>query len=167
MKENKKNIDKTIRIFLILTIVAAVCLIGGVPAIVFGATKGWWPLLVLGIVYVVFGFYGTPILWTNYWSLKAQKRVIEAVMEEHLTSVTEIASQLQMRENIVREFIRKSIGNKYIIGYIYDGVTLTPNEKQAPKKKIVRSACPNCGGRLDSTENGYECPYCGSKFEKE
>ena len=167
MKENKKNIDKDIKKALFLALLGVVCLIGGVPAIVFGATKGWWPLLVLGIVCVVFGFYGSPLLWINFGSLKTLKRVIDAVNEEHLYKISEIATQLQKREREVKDYVQKAINKKYLTGFLYDGVTLTPNEKQAPKKKIVRSACPNCGGRLDSTENGYECPYCGSKFEKE
>ena len=167
MKENKITIDKTIRKILIWAILAAVCFVGGIPLIVFGASQSLWPLLVIGIIFVVFGFYGSPMLWIQYGTLKTQKRVVDAVMEEHLTSVTEISSQLQMREKEVREYIKKGINKKYITGYLYDGNTLTPNEKQAPKKKIVRSACPNCGGRLEPTETGYECPYCGSKFEKE
>ncbi len=167
MKENKKSIEKTLRTVLLVALFGSVGFVAGIPCIIFGATNSWWPLLVLGIILVVFGFYGTPLLWVNYGSLKTQKRVVDAINEEHLTNVAEIASQLQMKDKDVREYIRKGINKKYITGFLYDGNTLTPNEKQAPKKKIVQSTCPNCGGRLETTEKGYTCPYCGSSFEKQ
>ena len=133
--------------------------------IVFGATKSLWILLVLGIVCTVFGFYGMPILWVNFGSLKTLKRVVDAVMEENLTSVSEIASQLQLSERTTKDYIRKAINKKYITGFIYDGNTLVPNEKQAPKKKMSQNRCPSCGGVMEKTDTGWICPYCGSKFE--
>ena len=119
----------------------------------------------LGIVCTVFGFYGMPILWVNFGSLKTLKRVVDAVMEEHLTTIAEIASQLQMQERETRDYVRKAINKKYITGYIYDGNTLVPNEKQAPKKKVSQTRCSNCGGVMEKTDTGWICPYCGSKFE--
>lgn len=167
MKKEQRLIDKDVKKMLLICLLSTLALIAGVPMIVFGATKSLWILLVLGIVCTVFGFYGMPILWVNFGSLKTLKRVVDAVMEEHLTTIAEIASQLQMREREARDYVRKAINKKYITGYIYDGNTLVPNEKQAPKKKVSQTRCSNCGGVMEKTDTGWICPYCGSKFENE
>lgn len=165
MKKEQRLIDKDVKKMLLICLLSTLALIAGVPMIVFGATKSLWILLVLGIVCTVFGFYGMPILWVNFGSLKTLKRVVDAVMEENLTSVSEIASQLQLSERTTKDYIRKAINKKYITGFIYDGNTLVPNEKQAPKKKMSQNRCPSCGGVMEKTDTGWICPYCGSKFE--
>lgn len=168
MMKNAKligNVDKALKKMLIISIIASFALIVGIPLIIYSATKSIWILLVLGIIFVVFGFYGAPILWTSYASLKTQKRVVDAVMEEHLTNVSEISQQLQLSERETKDYIRKAINKKYIHGYIYDGNNLVPNEKQSPKRKISQNRCSNCGGAMEKTENGWVCQYCGSKFE--
>ena len=163
--KQSKTIDKALNKMLITSIVASIAFVVGIPLIIYGATNSLWIFLGLGIAFVVFGFYGAPVLWTSYGTLKTQKRVVDAVMEEHLTSVSEIASQLQLSERTTKDYIRKAINKKYITGFIYDGNTLVPNEKQAPKKKMSQNRCPSCGGVMEKTDTGWICPYCGSKFE--
>ena len=60
-----KDLKKNINIKLILAIFALVCFVGGVPMIVIFA-KLQPLLMVLGILMVIFGFYGSPILFIAY-----------------------------------------------------------------------------------------------------
>lgn len=170
MEKKKKeiSIDKTVRKMLIWSIVASVLFVVGIPMTIIFAADGLYGVMAIGIAFIVFGFYGSPMLWIGYANAKTLKRVVDAVNEENLTTTEEIASQLQMRERDVRGHITKAINKKYITGFLFNGTTLTPNEKMPPKKKkVVENKCKNCGGPLEVTETGYICSYCGSKFDRE
>ena len=58
----KKSITKK----MILAYVLTFAFIAGIPSIIFGATKGWTLLLIVGIICVVAGFYGMPIAWIAF-----------------------------------------------------------------------------------------------------
>lgn len=164
---NKSNIDKDIKSKLTISIIASILFVVGIPIIIFSAINSFWFGLVIGIIFVVFGFYGMPLLWVSFGNLKSLKRVVDAVMEENLTTISQIASQLQINEKTAKSYVTQAINKKYIYGYLFDGTTLTPNDKTPPKKKIIQNKCNNCGGVLEKTVDGFYCPYCGSSFEKE
>ena len=168
-KSEKADINKDLKKMLIWAIVISVAFVVGIPILILGAVNSIWALLAFGIACVVIGFYGAPIIWVQYGSNRTLKRVVDAVMEEHITTNAEIAQQLQIRERDAKAFITKAINKKYITGYIYNGVELIPNEKEEKKKKIVvQNKCKNCGAPLKLDEKGnYHCPYCNSIFEKE
>ena len=166
MSKNGSKINHDIRKMLIISIVASIAFVVGIPMIVLGAMNST-VLMIFGIVFVVFGFYGTPMLWMSYAGLRSLKRVVDAVMEENLTTNAEIAMQLQTSERNIKAQITKAINKKYITGFIYNGEVLTPNEKQQPKKKIIENRCKNCGGTLEELDTEWRCPYCGSRFSKE
>ena len=69
-----ENLKKDMRKALILCLVATVALIAGVPFIVLGAVNSIWVLLGFGVVCVVFGFYGSPMLWIWYAGFRPLKR---------------------------------------------------------------------------------------------
>lgn len=166
--ENKTNkISADLKSKLIWSVVITCALIVGIPLLILGAVKGVWFLLAFGIACAVVGFYGTPLMWVSYAELRALKRVVDAVMEEHLNTVSEISSHLVLSERVAKQSVTKAINKKYITGYIFDGEKLVPNEKQAPKKKLVQTKCANCGGSLKEEQNTYVCEYCGSIFNKE
>ena len=165
--KNQVSIKKYLSKRLIFAIVTSVLFVVGIPITIFSAINHIWVLMVLGIVFIVFGFYGSPLIWVNYGSLRSLKNVVDAVMEENILTVPELAKQLQVKEGVVRQQLTTAIKKKYITGFIYDGNTLTLNEKTAPKRQVQinKSKCPFCGGTLEPTEKGYICPYCGSKLE--
>lgn len=166
MENKTSNINKDIKKSLIASIIISVLFVVGIPLIIFGATNSIWILLGLGIACTVIGFYGTPLMWVSYGNKRTLKHVVDAVMEDNLTTVEEIAKQLQMRDRQVRDLVILGIKKKYITGYIFNGSVLTPNQKEAPKKKIASNKCPNCGGTLQDDGKGYVCQYCGSHFDK-
>lgn len=168
MANSSNQITADIKSKLIWACIGTIALVVGIPLIIVGATKGLWPVLTLGIICVVFGFYGSPMLWISYGECRALKRVVDAVMEENLTSVAEISQHLVLSEDVTKQQITKAINKKYIKGYIFDGETLKTNDKQAPKKKMVqKDKCKNCGGTLTETDEGWVCEYCGSVFHKD
>ena len=93
-----KAIEKALKKQLILAIVFSCMLVAGVPMIVFGAINmgGLTILMVAGIVFVVLGFYGTPLVWISYGNKVSLKRVVYAVDREHLLTVQEISAQLSI-----------------------------------------------------------------------
>ena len=166
-KKVKIDINKDVKKMLIIACVITVMFIAGIPMIIFGATKGMTFVMATGIAFTVIGFYGTPLIWIGYGSRRSLKRVVDAVVEENLTTNQEIALQLQMSERQVKEYLTKAINKKYITGYLYNGQELSANEKVAIKKNAIsQKKCANCGGTLIENENGYICEYCGSKFDK-
>ncbi len=163
----QSKIEKDIRNKLIISIVASVLLVVGIPIIIFSATSSFWLGLVVGIIFVVFGFYGSPMLWVSFGNLKSLQRVVDAVLEDNLTSIEDIARQLQISERTAVSYVTQAINKRYITGFIFNGVSLTPNDKTPPKKRVLQNKCNNCGGVLEQTSYGFYCPYCGAKFEKE
>lgn len=161
------NINADLKAKRYWAIVASCVFVLGIPLIIYGAINSIWFLLGVGAACVLFGFYGTPILWVNYGSLRSLKRVVDAVMEEHITSVNELSQHLSTNNNSIRQSITKAINKKYITGYIFDGNNLISNTKQSPKKQVIQRKCANCGGTLIEIENGWKCEYCGSNFNKE
>ena len=166
MKENMKNIKKDETKMLIISIIASVLFVVGIPLIAMFAGKNWI-VMTLGIVFVVFGFYGSPLLWISYAGKRKTKRVVEAVVEENLLTNSEIAQQLSMREKEVQTEIYKAINKKYLVGYIYDGETVKLNDKQKPTQKLHIKKCINCGGKLEQDGEKWHCPYCDMTFSKE
>lgn len=166
MSKNVSKIDRDIRKMLIISIVASVAFVVGIPMIIWGAMNNM-AVMGIGIAFVVFGFYGMPLLWIAYGNLRSLKRVVDAVLEENLTKNSEIASQLQIRERDVKAKIDRAIQKKYITGFIYNGSELVPNERQKQTPKIVENRCKNCGGTLEEFEKEWRCSYCGSRFSKQ
>ena len=63
-----KDIKKDCKKLLIISILFSIGFVVGIPAIIFGAIYGgaMIALMVVGIIMVVCGFYGAPILWIAY-----------------------------------------------------------------------------------------------------
>lgn len=163
----KSKVDYDVNKMFWVAMVLSVLFVVGIPLTIVAATKGMTLPMVLGIIFIVVGFYGMPMAWVSYGGVKSLKRVVDAVMEEHLTTNKEVAQQLQVTEEEAKQNITKAINKKYITGYIYDGAVLTPNEKKAPKKKVVVASniCARCGAPMDLSEHNMKCPYCGTKYE--
>ena len=94
-------------------------------------------------------------------------RTVDAILEENLNTVSEIATQLQMQEKTVKNFIVNAIQKKFLTGFIFDGNNLTPNQKETPNRKIAQNKCKNCGATMHKLEDGWKCEYCGAKFDFE
>ncbi len=166
MKDNLKRVKKDVNKMLIISIVASVLFVVGIPLIAMFAGKNWI-VMTIGIVFVVFGFYGSPMLWLSYAGKRKTKRVVEVIVEENLMTNAEIAQQLSMNEKDVKNEIYKAVNKKYLLGYLYDGTKLTMNDKQRPVQKLHIKKCNNCGGKLEQVGESWHCPYCDMTFSKD
>lgn len=161
-----KAISKKITSVFILSMFASICLPVGILMIIFGAANGITPMLVVGIVATVFGFYGTPMLWIRYGSLKGIKNLVAAVENDNLYSVAELSSVLNCNEDETRNRIRAALSARYITGFTFDNdrLVVNTNVKQANVGFSVK--CDNCGAPvfIDPNKADNRCEYCGKVF---
>jgi Zn finger protein HypA/HybF involved in hydrogenase expression len=159
-----KKLCKKQKIVFIFALFLSIGFVASIPAIIFGAINGITLLLVVGIIFAVLGFYGSPILWIQFGALNKTKRIVYAVDEEKIYTVEEISKQLQLSISEVKAQLITAINKNYIEGLLFDGEKLTANKNKSTLKNLSR--CENCGAPLKKTPDGKYCPYCHSMFEK-
>lgn len=157
-----KSIEKTLKNSLILSICLSVGFVAGIPAIVLGAVNEITAVMVIGIILTVIGFYGTPMAWINYGANRSLKRLINAIKEEHLYSVQELAVHLSQSEKVIRTNLNKCFLKGYLTGYKKDGDNIILNEGVDLNKKEYSASCPFCGAKFTYTIDNPRCPYCNS-----
>lgn len=163
---------------LALAFIFTFILVIGIPAIpvgfvLSGGAEGalriiWRAVGIIGIVFTAVGFYGCPISWTSYGNYAPLVRVVYAIENESLYSVSEIATYLRKNEKEVGALISKAIDKTYLEGYYFDGKTLTLNKNQKLKKKSIATKCPNCGAPLPPPQDetaAVRCPYCDTVIQ--
>lgn len=163
-----QDIKKSCTRKLIFSIILSVFFVIGIPLIIYGAMKAKL-LMVLGIIMVVFGFYGAPMAWISFGNLVSLKSVLFAITEDHLSSVSEIAGNLGLNENDVKAKINTLLTKRFLTGYkLEENGKVTPLQKPKEENKELKlKKCPNCGANLTETkDHKYKCKYCGVTFDK-
>ncbi len=135
----------------------------GVLGIVFGAVKQIVALLVIGIVLAVAGFYVMPIMWIQYGEKRRDRAMLSMILNDHLYTVSAIAEQIGVADNIVREKLKKMILSRELTGFllINDVLELNTNLKQTARTRKTRK-CPGCGANMDFDGVKFVCSYCGT-----
>ena len=160
-----KKIKSRITLDLILGLILPILLVVGIVMIIVFAKKNTI-LLVLGIVFVVAGFYGSPIVWSLYGSRKQDLRLLSLICDENIYSIDSLAEQVGCEKQNVLNEVRKLINQGYLIGYLLKDnnyLELNTNEKQNQKVTVVK--CPSCGAKNKVVGNSGFCEYCGEKLE--
>lgn len=157
-----KSIEKTLKNSLILSICLSIGLVCGVPAIVLGAVNKITAVMVIGIVLTVIGFYGAPFSWVIYGANRSLRRLINAIKEERLYSIQDLAVHLSEPEKVIRANLNKCFAKGYLTGYKKDGDNVILNEGVALDKKEYYASCPFCGAKFTYTIDNPRCPYCNS-----
>ena len=121
----------------ILALAFTIGLIAGIPCIVVGATnmgdnKGFVALLVFGIVGTVLGFYGSPLMWTRLATVNQELTVVQAVTQEHLYTVADLAQRLSVNGKTASDTLNNCIRKGYLVGYIREGDRLGSTPSSAP-----------------------------------
>lgn len=171
MRKGISKLDANIRKKRIVAIVLSVAFVVGIPLTVVGAInlKSFGlTLMIIGIVFCVCGFYGTPIAWTSYGNKIQYKRTIDAITVENLRSVSEIASHINRPQKSVLKDIQTAIQNFELVGFTLDGDTIKRFERKAEESVQVSVVCPNCGGinYCNELEKSAKCAYCGRIIER-
>lgn len=149
-----------------LAIILSVMLVAGVPILIVGATRlhqngGFVAMLVIGIVFTVLGFYGTPLAWVQVGTASRRAMLVRAINEEHLYTVQELAVRLDITEKDASAFMRECMQKGYLTGYMRDGDRLILNENVALGPKEYSVECSHCGAYVTCSEKDAKCPYCG------
>ena len=147
----QSKIEKDIRNKLIISIVASVLLVVGIPIIIFSATSSFWLGLVVGIIFVVFGFYGSPMLWVSFGNLKSLQRVVDAVLEDNLTSIEDIARQLQISERTAVNW-SENVRAMKALKAAGDATELAVSQSEASKLSVDASVA-SLRQQIDQMEN--------------
>ena len=154
------------RTLFIWSMLSTILFIVGIPLIPIFAGSNTL-LMVLGIVFTVYGFYATPLFWVFYGTQGIKKRVYVAITEEHLLTNREIAMQLQVSERDVYQTINYLIKKMILTGYLYNGVELTLSNKRKPEKEIIINKCKQCGASIEHYgEANAKCLYCGTIYKE-
>ena len=160
---------------LVLTLVGAGILILGAVFVVVGFVTGRMGAggLVLGLLFVFIvsaplaggGIYmmvkGRQEV-AEFAEVAQQKKILNMVLTQGQVRLAEVALELEMTRDQVRENVRDLVGKGLFSGAINwkDGILYS---KEAAEMKGDR-ACPNCGGELELAGKGVvECPWCGSQ----
>lgn len=148
---------------LIVATVMSVLYAAAIVGLILSIGKIQW-LMVVCIVYLGAGFYAIPIVWINYGDKITLSKVVMAVYSDKLYDVKSIAMQVSDTEQNVVNNIKKCIDKRYIVGYLFDGKTLTVNER---REQVAQRKCPNCGAPLEKKNGVLTCEYCGFVYHKD
>lgn len=155
-----EKLKKKIKNLLITGIAATICLPFGIAATVMSAIY-FLPALAVGIPMIIFGFYGTPIIFSKYAENKRLLSVLNIVTTEELHDIDALASHLQRPPKYIKNLLQKAINQGYVTGLIFDGKKLTAKTQEP----VNLHKCLNCGAPLTKDENGYYCHYCKTDYK--
>ena len=158
-----KKLQKTLTTLLIVATVMSVLYAAAVVGLILSIGKIQW-LMIVCIVYLGAGFYAVPIVWINYGDKVTLSKIVRAVYSDKLYDVKSIAMQVSDTEQNVVNNIRKCIDKRYIAGLLFDGETLTVNER---REQVAQRKCPNCGAPLEKKNGVLTCEYCGFVYHKD
>ena len=159
-----EDLKKSRNNLLFLSIILTIFLIGGIPAIVFGATKGIVLLLVVGIICTVLGFYVMPICWVVYGERGKYIAVLSCIVKDNILKVDNIKQNLGITDIEVKKIINYLINKRYLTGYLFiDEKELKKIEQK--KDILITKKCPYCGANIELTEKVVTCKYCNAKFK--
>lgn len=89
-----------------------------------------------------------------------EKKILNIVRTHGQVNVAEVAIEMDLTRDQVKEYIYDLVGKGLFTGYINwdDGILYA---RQAAEMRSTK--CPNCGGVREVVGKGIvKCPYCGS-----
>lgn len=149
LKKKRDNI-------LIFAIVLSIMFVAGIPMIVLGAVNEIALVMILGIIFTVFGFYGSPFAWLRWFQLKSYYNIYHAITYDGITKVIDLISIFGMSMKQINTAITWLTSNRFLSGFFFDGNELKRIEPAVSQSKTRK--CPNCGAGVI----GDVCEHCGS-----
>ena len=148
-------------------IIWSVLMVIGVPMIVIGAinlTKGalWIIIFAAGILFVVGGFYGTPISWIRYADKKRLCRLAIVVSGTSDTTIDILSDTVGRSQEETRNDVRTLLRNGWLPGYTF--VDQEDRVKRTDILDIHHAVCEYCGASFEFKGTDSKCPYCGRWF---
>lgn len=131
--------------------------------------------LALGIIFVVLGFYGAPILWINFGDLKTKQNLCRQIVDDGIQDIEALSKLYNIDTNTMKNKISEVINKRYLTGYEIVGKFVVPvKQKKLTKQdaltisgKSERKICPGCGAPVEVIEGEKTvCKYCGATVTK-
>ncbi|MBI3733685.1 MAG: PCI domain-containing protein [Chloroflexi bacterium] len=94
--------------------------------------------------------------------VEKERTILNMVQTQGKVKISDIALQMQLNREQVKNYIYDLVGKGLFTGYINwnDGVLVA---RQASEMQTTK--CPNCGGEREVVGKGVvKCPYCGSEL---
>jgi len=160
--ENKKlnNIENTCQKFKIGAIICSILFVLGIVFFITLIDS----FFVGGLICMLIGFYGSPILWGLFIYYSFLKRVLYTIKDNKVTDISSLAKIFNKPERFMRRIIGFLISHRYIESMDLIKVTSEPN---APKQKLSSNKCDSCGAPLKRVKDEFMCKYCGTHFRLE
>ena len=98
----------------------------------------------------------------QFAEVQKQKKILNIIQTQGQVDVAEVAIEMDLTRDQVREHIYDLVGKGLFTGYINwdEGVLYA---RQASEMRSTK--CPNCGGVRQVVGKGtVKCPYCGSEL---
>ena len=125
------------------------------------------PVWAVGIACLGLGLYGCPCAWAiGYAPKHGYLRLVSAIEEEHIYTVTELARQLGLSEKEVRNRLDVCFNKRWLIGYKREADGLSLNENKALSEAVHGRECPGCGAKVNFKGTETVCPYCGTLIKR-
>ncbi len=156
-----EQINHSIRLYFWFALGLSVGLPAGVIGIVFGAVFWILPLLIIGILLAVAGFYVMPLLWIKYGERRGDRTLLRMIEQDYLYTVPELAAQTGYSEADVRARIKRPILSHALVGYLFrdDVLELNTNQKKTRGIGCTRK-CESCGAVMHFDGTQFRCDYC-------
>ena len=159
-------VEKAVRKYFAWAMIATLMLAGGIPLLIFGAVSGKFWLMGIGIAFVAVGFYAVPLLWVGFGTQKGYRRVVYAVNNEHIYTVSQLSLQMSKTHEEMKNTVSKCVEKGYLAGFLFDGENIAKNFNKPHEEPHVFAECEGCGAHYDYPQSQIGvCPYCGRKHQ--
>lgn len=158
-----KTIKKWVNSALAWSIIASICFVVGIPGIIISAIY-FTPTLAASIVMVVFGFYGSPMLWLSFANRKSAYEIYTLIVSGNISSIKMLCQQSGKEEKEVKDTLQLLMRKGFLTNFqlTEENQIVTVNQK---KSTMQKSKCPNCGASLTVKNGKTFCQYCGTEFD--
>ncbi len=134
-------------------------------------------LFVLGIIMIILGFYGSPMLWINFANMKYFKSLVEQIKIDNVQDINQLAQNNDKKLEVMLKDIQTLLSKRYLTGYeIMENKFIVPKSNKTLSKNDVWEQtgdvyvgyCKSCGARVEMIGNNKTfCPYCGRRITKD
>ena len=150
---------------LFIAIFLTILFIVSIPTLVIGANNDIGVLLVLGIVFVVVGFYGIIAGFLLFGLFNMLESTLIAIEVDKIYLLEDISKHINKNVNEVKNNISTLINKRCLVGYTIDEYgNIIANTMQNIRVNI--GSCNNCSGPLEEENGIIKCPYCGTIVTK-
>lgn len=133
--------------------------------------------LVVGIVMIVIGFYGSPLFWTSYGNLRYYKSLVDQIKIDNVQGINQLAQNNAKKPEVMMKDIQTLLSKRYLTGYEImenkyiipkTNVTLSKDDVLEQTGDVYVGYCKSCGARVEMIGNKKSfCPYCGRRVTKD